>query len=147
VDDGVVEAGVVAATVDGALSNTATTGLILGGGAVGAGVLVLTLTVLAIRRGARAEALERARQRQVHTTTHSRPKRAATGTAVDELGAHDGYPSQPYSAQDPGSHKPYSRPYKVPRQEAHGSTNGHRPPGSTATGIPTTPYSPPDDGS
>ncbi|MBR7837541.1 hypothetical protein KDL01_29955, partial [Actinospica durhamensis] len=58
---------------------------------------------------------------------------------------HDPYPPQPYSTKEPRTHKPYSRPYKVPRQEQHGSTNGHRPPDSTATGIPTTPYTPPDD--
>src|SRR6185312_11083219 len=36
-----------------ALSDTAATGLILGGGALGCGLLVLGLTVLALRRGAR----------------------------------------------------------------------------------------------
>ena len=136
-------------TVDGALSNTAATGVILGAGALGSGLLVLTLTVLAIRRGARAEELERQRERPVRTAARSRTKRAAAVTAVDELGAHDPYPRQPYSAGEPGSHQPYSRPYKVPKQEAHGlangHSNGHRPPGTAATGIPTTPYAPPDE--
>jgi hypothetical protein len=133
--------------LDGALSDTAATGLILGGGALGCGLLVLGLTVLAIRRGARAEALERQQRQRVRAAAaHSRTKRSAAGTAVDELGAYDPYPPQPYSAQEPNSHKPYSRPYRLPRQEKpNGATNGHRPPDSTAAGIPSTPYTPPDD--
>ena len=131
--------------LDGALSDTAATGLILGGGAVGCGLLVLGLTVLAIRRGARAEALERQHRQRVRATARSRARAAAPGTAVDEAGAHDAYPPQPYSAHEPKSHRPYSRPYRVPRQDTHGTTNGHRPPGSTAAGIPGTPYPPPED--
>lgn len=127
--------------LDSALSNTAATGLILGGGALGSGLLVLGLTVLALRRGAKEEARERQRRQRVRATAHSRTARSA-GTAVDELGAHDPYPPQPYSSQDPGSHQPYSRPYKVPKQESHGKTNGHRPPGS---GFPTAPYASPED--
>lgn len=122
--------------LDGALSNTAATGLILGGGALGAGLLVLGLTVLALRLNARDEARERDHRQQVRATARSRTSRSA-GTTVDELGAHDPYPPQPYTPQDPGSHQPYSRPYRVPKQESHGKTNGHRPPGS---GFPTTPY-------
>jgi len=85
-----------------ALSDTAATGLILGGGALGCALLVLGLTVLAVRRGAREE-------------------------------------------REAKKHLPYSTPYKVPRQEQHGSTNGHRPPNSTGSGIPSTPYAPPHD--
>jgi hypothetical protein len=140
--------------LDGALSDTASTGLILGGGAVGCGLLVLGLTVLALRRGARAEALERERRQRVRATAHTRSKRASAaaaaaaatkGTAVGELGAHDPYPPQPYSSHEPGSHQPYSRPYRVPKQEPHAATNGHRPAGTNATGIPGAPYTPPDD--
>lgn len=128
----------------GALDNTAATGLILGGGAVGSGLLVLVLTVLALRRSAKEEARERQRRQRVRAAARSRARRSA-GTAVDELGAHDPYPPQPYSPKEPVSHRPYSRPYKVPKQESHGKTNGHRPPGSAGAGIPTAPYSPPED--
>jgi hypothetical protein len=131
--------------LDGALSDTAATGLILGGGAVGCGLLVLGLTVLAIRRGAKAEALERRHRQQVRATARSRARAAAAGSATDEAGPHDPYPPQPYSKHEPKSHRPYARPYRVPRQEAHGATNGHRPPGSTAAGLPSTPYPPPED--
>ena len=127
--------------LDGALSNTAATGLILGGGALGSGLLVLGLTVLALRRNAKEEARERHRLQQVRATARSRASRSA-GTAVDELGTHDPYPPQPYTPQEPASHQPYSRPYKLPRQESHGKTNGHRPPGS---GFPTTPYGGPEE--
>jgi hypothetical protein len=127
--------------LDGALSNTAATGLILGGGALGSGLFVLGLTMLALRRNAREEARERHRLQQVRATARSRASRSA-GTAVDELGTHDPYPPQPYSPQEPGSHQPYSRPYKLPRQESHGKTNGHRPPGSN---FPTAPYGGPED--
>jgi hypothetical protein len=132
----------------GALGNTAATGLILGGGAVGSGLLVLVLTVLALRRNAKEEMRERQRRQQVRAAARARARRSA-GTAVDELGAHDRYPPQPYSPQEPVSHQPYSRPYKVPKQpkqQAHGATNGHRPPGSAGAGLPKTPYSPPEDG-
>ena len=98
-------------SVDGALSNTASAGLILGAGAVGSGLLVLALTVLAVRRGARAAKLER-------------------------LGERSG----PYPRS--------SIPYTLPRQDspalANGRSTGHRPPGSPAAEIPTTPYSPPE---
>lgn len=47
----------------GALSDTASAGLILGAGAVGSGLLVLGLTVLAVRRGARAAERERLGER------------------------------------------------------------------------------------
>ena len=93
----------------GALSDTAATGLILGGGALGCGMLVLGLTVMAVRRGAKAEALERRRKQQVRAAARSRSAHranasaASAGTAVDELGAHDPYPPQPYSAQEPRS--------------------------------------------
>jgi len=103
--------------VEGALSNTAATGLILGSGAIGSGLLVLGLTVLAIRRGARAEREQRRRA----ATTRAR----ATGRATDAPGGHDPYPRQPYSAAEPTSHRPYSRPYKVPEQGSPGLTNGH----------------------
>jgi hypothetical protein len=136
-----------------ALSQNADAGLILGGGALGCGLLVLGLTVLALRRGAREEEKARTAQK-VHAgavgqrgARPTRPGRSARATRGGEREStpHDPYPPQPYSSQEPKTHKPYSRPYKVPRQEQHGSTNGHHPPGSAATGIPTTPYTPPDD--
>ena len=134
-----------------ALSDNAAAGLILGGGALGCGLLVFGLTMLAVRRSAREEQEERATQKVVAGAVGQRPGRArGRGARAGRVGAgveapHDPYPPQPYSTREPHTHKPYSRPYKVPRQEQHGSTNGHRPPDSTATGIPTTPYTPPDD--
>jgi hypothetical protein len=145
-----------------ALTDTAATGLILGGGALGCGLLVLGLTVLAVRRGEREEQRARAAQkvaagtvrqgdeqptratRTARTGRTGRGGRSGRSRSRAELG-HDPYPPQPYSPQEPKTHQPYSRPYKVPRQEQHGSTNGHRPPDSTGTGLPTTPYPPPDD--
>lgn len=148
-----------------ALTDTAATGLILGGGALGCALLVLGLTVLALRRGAREEQRAQAAQKVAAGAvgqSSRRPTRAArtgrTGRAGrggrggrarsgSEFG-HDPYPPQPYTSQEPKTHKPYSRPYKVPRQEQHGKTNGHRPPGSTGstgTELPTTPYTPPED--
>ncbi|WP_034265184.1 hypothetical protein [Actinospica robiniae] len=142
-----------------ALTDTAATGLILGGGALGCGLLVLGLTVLALRRGAREEQRAQAAQkvaagavRQGGEQPTRAPRTGRTGRAGRggrsrsraELG-HDPYPQQPYSSQEPKTHQPYSRPYKVPRQEQHGSTNGHRPPDANGTGLPTTPYTPPDD--
>ena len=93
--------------VESALSNTASAGLILGGGALGCAVLVVGLTVLAVRR--------RASEEPVH------PEQAAR----NEPGAHDAYPQQPYSAAEPASHRPYSKPYTVPEQDAAGLRNGH----------------------
>jgi len=142
-----------------ALSDTAATGLILGGGALGCGLLVLGLTVLALRRGAREEQRARAEQKVVAGAVGQgggRPARGPRGGRAGRAGrggrsrpgselGHDPYPQQPYSPQEPKTHKPYSRPYKVPRQEQHGSTNGHRPPDANGTGIPTRPFTPPDD--
>lgn len=99
----------------GALSDTVATGLILGGGALGSALLVLGLTVLAVRRGNRAEAAER--------------RRAAVARALrDRMAAppdHDPYPQQPYSPREPTSHQPYSRPYTLPKQGSAGVSNGH----------------------
>lgn len=145
-----------------ALSDTAATGLILGGGALGCGLLVLGLTVLALRRGAREEQDARPAAKVVAGAVQQgggRPARGSRGGRAGRAGrpargwrsrpgselGHDPYPQQPYSSQEPKTHKPYSRPYKVPRQEQHGSTNGHRPPDANGT-IPTGPYTPPDDG-
>lgn len=113
------------AGLESSLSSTAATGLILGAGALGSGLLVMGLTVLAVRRGNREEELRR-RGEAARVTTRSRAKRSAARTAtLVEPGAHDAYPQQPYSTTEPRSHKPYSRPYTVPRQDSLGATNGH----------------------
>ncbi|HTJ68271.1 MAG TPA: hypothetical protein VL551_12130 [Actinospica sp.] len=104
----------------GALSDTAATGLILGAGALGSGLLVLGLTVLAVRRGNREEELRRRGEAE-----RARARRTAARIALIEPGAHDPYPQQPYSPTEPKSHQPYSRPYKLPRQGSLGATNGH----------------------
>lgn len=147
-----------------ALTDTAAAGLILGGGALGCALLVLGLTLLALRRSAREEEQARSAQkvaagavgqgdgqatRAVRGGRTGRTGRAGRGGRAGRSRrsefAHDPYPQQPYSSQEPKTHQPYSRPYKVPRQEEYGRTNGHRPPDSNGTGLPTTPYTPPDD--
>jgi hypothetical protein len=144
-----------------ALTDTAAAGLILGGGALGCALLVLGLTLLALRRSAREEEQARSAQKVAAGAVgqgDGQATRAVRGGRAGRAGrggragrsrrsefAHDPYPQQPYSSQEPKTHQPYSRPYKVPRQEEYGRTNGHRPPDSNGTGLPTTPYTPPDD--
>jgi hypothetical protein len=114
-----------------ALSGSAATGLILGAGALGSGLLVVGLTVLAVRRGNREEELRRRGTAPAAARTRARAaaraggKRAAEPDAPIVPGEHDPYPRQPYSAAEPGSHQPYSRPYKLPRQDSLGAGNGH----------------------
>ena len=98
------------AGLEGALSGTAATGLILGGGALGSGLLVVGLTVMAVRRGNREE---------------RRRRTAVRRASVPRQTEYDPYPQQPYSAGEPKSHRPYSQPYKRPRQDSLGKTNGH----------------------
>jgi hypothetical protein len=124
--------------VSGALSQAAAAGLTLGAGAAGCGLLVLGLTALAVRRGARAE---RPRKPARAGTTGAAAPGPEPDAAAVETGTHDPYPPQPYSAHEPRSHKPYSRPYRMPRQGQHGTTNGHSP----GAGLPSNPYSPPGD--
>jgi hypothetical protein len=111
-----------------ALSGTAATGLILGAGALGSGLLVLGLTVLAVRRGNRAEREQlRLRGESERAAALTRGERTAGRITLTEPGSHDPYPQQPYSAAEPGSHRPYSRPYTPPMQDSLGATNGHAP--------------------
>lgn len=114
-----------------ALSNAAATSLIIAAGAGGSFVLVLALTVLTVRRSERKA--DRERESQLAT--------------VGGGNGQDAYPPQPYSPTEPRSHRPYSRPYRIPRQDngRHGGTNGTRPNGSTGPHIPTTPWPPQDD--
>ncbi len=111
-----------------ALSDAAATGVIIAVGAGGSFALVLALTLLTFRRSERKAARER--------------ELAAVGVGSGP----DAYPPQPYSPDEPRSHRPYSRPYRIPRQDTGAaSTNGSRPAGSTGTGIPTTPWPPQED--
>jgi hypothetical protein len=113
-----------------ALSDGAATGLIIAAGAGGSFVVVLLLTLLTMRRTER----KAARERQLAT--------------VGGGNGQDAYPPQPYSAREPKSHRPYSRAYRIPRQDTgqtHGSANGSRPAGSTGTGVPTAPWPPKND--
>ena len=115
-----------------ALSDGAATVLIIALGAGGSFAVVLLATVLTIRRSARKAARERKREM----------------ATVGGGNGQDAYPPQPYSPREPKSHRPYSRPYRIPRQDsghAHGSTNGSRPTGSPGTGVPTAPWPPKDD--
>ncbi|HEU5353169.1 MAG TPA: hypothetical protein VFU65_01850 [Actinocrinis sp.] len=114
-----------------ALSDGAATGLIIGVGAGGSFALVLVLTLLTVRRSERKAI--RARQKQMAT--------------VGGGDGQDAYPAQPYSAGEPRSHRPYSREFRIPRQDnGHGSTNGSRPTGgSTGREIPMGPWPPNED--
>jgi hypothetical protein len=113
-----------------ALSDGAATGLIIAIGAGGSFTIVLAVTLLTIRRSER----KAAEARQMAT--------------VGGGNGQDAYPPQPYTAGEPRSHRPYSRQYRIPRQDAgheHGSTNGSRPAGSAGTGVPTAPWPPTSD--
>jgi hypothetical protein len=111
-----------------ALSDGAATGLIIAAGAGGSFALVLTVTVLTMRRSER----KAARERQMATVGGGQGQ------------GQDAFPPQPYSPNEPHSHRPYSRPYRIPRQESgHTSTNGSRPTGSA--GVPTSPWPPKND--
>jgi hypothetical protein len=109
-----------------ALSDGAATGLIIAVGAGGSFAIVVVVTVLTIRHSER----KAARDRQL--------------TTVGGGNGQDTYPPQPYTAEEPHSHRPYSRQYRIPRQDSgHAPTNGSRPAGST--GVPTAPWPPTND--
>jgi hypothetical protein len=113
-----------------ALSDGTATGLIIALGAGGSFAVVLLVTLLTVRRSER----KAAKARQMAT--------------VGGGNGQDAYPPQPYSPTEPRSHRPYSRAYRIPRQDSghpHGSTNGSRPAGSTGTGVPTAPWPPKND--
>jgi predicted lipid-binding transport protein (Tim44 family) len=113
-----------------ALSDGAATGLIIAVGAGGSFALVLVLTLVTVRRSERKAT--RARQNQMAT--------------VGGGNGQDAYPPQPYSPNEPRSHRPYSRQFRIPRQDnGHGSTNGSRPAGSTEKEIPMAPWPPKED--
>lgn len=109
-----------------ALSDGAATGLIIAVGAGGSFVLVVLLTVITMRRSER----KTSRERQM----------AAVGGRGD---GQDAYPPQPYSADEPRSHRPYSKQYRIPRQDTgRPSTNGSRPAESGGTGVSLGPWPP-----
>lgn len=113
-----------------ALSDGAATGLIIAVGAGGSFVLVVLVTVITMRRSE-------------HKTTQDR-QMATVGGGSGE--GQDAFPPQPYSPDEPRSHRPYSRPYQIPRQDAgRPSTNGHRPAESSGTGMPMAPWPPKND--
>jgi hypothetical protein len=112
-----------------ALSDGAATGLIIAAGAGGSFALVLGITLFTVRRAERRVA-----------------RRERKMAAVGAGNGRDTYPPQPYSPDDPRSHRPFSRTYQIPRQEGqHGATNGSRPAGSTGKGLPTAPWPPTND--
>jgi len=127
-----------------ALSNAVATGLILGLGMGCSFALVLGLTI----RAARLSNRERRRLADRPRAQSARPGRRgrARGVAGVDTAGYDPYPPQPYSAHEPASHKPYSRPYRVPAQDpqaARAESNGSRPVGSV--GLPNTPWPPTED--
>lgn len=139
-----------------AMADTTATGLIVALGAGGSFVLVLALTIRAARvsnRAGRAAAGQaqaaQARPGRARTRTRTRTRGGRSGASAGagvKTAKVDAYPPQPYSAHEPTSHGPYSRPYRVPAQdEQHGraQTNGHRPNGPV--GVPTTPWDPTED--
>ncbi|MGH6657665.1 MAG: hypothetical protein ACRDVE_20960 [Actinocrinis sp.] len=126
-----------------ALSDGAATGLIIAIGAGGSFVVVLALTVLAIRRSEREAARDHHLAAVGGAGKNGRGGRGKNTAGGPEDG-QDAYPPQPYSADRPRSHRPYSQSYKIPRQDAGPHhTNGSPPPGSS--GVPSTPW-PPTDG-
>ena len=130
---------------DLAMSDSAATGLIVGLGVGGSFVLVLALTIRAARQSNRAGAAAAGRARAAQGRS-GRLRTRPHGGADVQTGGHDRYPQQPYSAAEPASHRPYSRPYRVPAQDeqlGRAQTNGHRPTGPV--GAPTTPWSPTED--
>ncbi|HEV2637577.1 MAG TPA: hypothetical protein VGX23_20665 [Actinocrinis sp.] len=137
-----------------AMADTTATGLIVALGGGGSFVLVLALTIRAARvsnRAGRAAAGQaqaaQARPGRARTRIRTRGGRSGAGAGAGVKTAKvDAYPPQPYSAHEPTSHGPYSRPYRVPAQdEQHGraQTNGHRPNGPV--GVPTAPWDPTED--
>ena len=115
-----------------ALSDGAATGLIIGIGAGGSLLLVLAATVISVRRSVRKT---------------SRDRELATVGGGKGQDGPDAFPPQPYSPDEPRSHRPYSKPYQIPRQDnGRASTNGHRPADSGGSGVPMTPWPPTNDG-
>ncbi len=113
-----------------ALSDGAATGLVIAAGAGGSFALVLVLTLMTVRRS----------ERKAARTPESQMATVGAGKG------QDAYPPQPYSPDEPRSHRPYSRPYRIPRQDnGHGATNGTRPNGSPGTGLPMKPWPPQED--
>lgn len=114
-----------------ALSDGAATGLIIGIGAGGSFLLVVVATVISVRRSVRKT---------------SRDRELATVGGGKGRDGQDAFPPQPYSANEPRSHRPYSKQYQIPRQDnGRASTNGHRPAESTGSGVPITPWPPTND--
>jgi len=111
-----------------ALSDGAATGLIIGIGAGGSFLLVVVATLISVRRSVR----KTSRERELATVGGGK--------------GQDAFPPQPYSANEPRSHRPYSKQYQIPRQDnGRASTNGHRPAESTGSGVPMTPWPPTND--
>jgi hypothetical protein len=126
-----------------ALSDAVATGLILGLGVGFSLALVLGLTIRAARLSNRER--RAAEHPKAQPARRGRRANSRRGSAVDTAG-YDPYPPQPYSVHEPTSHKPYSRPYRVPPQESQElkvKSNGSRPAGSV--GLPTTPWPPSED--
>lgn len=114
-----------------ALSDGAATGLIIGIGAGGSFLLVIVATLVSVRRSVRKT---------------SRDRELATVGGGKGQDGQDAFPPQPYSPDEPRSHRPYSKPYQIPRQDTgRASTNGHRPAESSGTGVPMTPWPPTND--
>lgn len=118
-----------------ALSDGAATGLIIAIGAGGSFLLVVVAMMVTTRRSVRKTSQDR------EMATVGGGKRRGEGQAQQ-----DAYPPQPYSPDEPRSHRPYSKPYQIPRQDnGRASTNGHRPAESSGTGVPTAPWPPKND--
>lgn len=120
-----------------------------------AGALLFTVSLLSLmKRSEREHAPQKAPERlqKVPYDDASSASTAITASAAPPAAAAaDAYPPQPYSEKEPGSHRPYSRPYEIPRQsdgKAATNGNGSGPRGSNGlppAGIPTTPWQPPEE--
>lgn len=135
----------------GAAAGGTATKLILATGIAGA--LLFTVSLLSLMKRApeehtRETAPERLQRVPRDDASAAPPIQPVPPTAGS---ATDAYPPQPYSEQEPSSHRPYSRPYEIPRQsdgKAITNGNGSRPHGANgvpSAGIPMTPWQPPKD--
>jgi hypothetical protein len=132
----------------GAAAGGTATKLILATGIAGA--LLFTVSLLSLMKRApeehtRETAPERLQRVPRDDASAAPPIPPTAGSATDA------YPPQPYSEQEPSSHRPYSRPYEIPRQsdgKVITNGNGSRPHGANgvpSAGIPMKPWQPPKD--
>ncbi|HEY3870349.1 MAG TPA: hypothetical protein VGM10_18430 [Actinocrinis sp.] len=136
----------------GAFAGGTATKLLLATGIAGA--LLFTVSLLSLMKRSAQERTPQKAPERLQKVPHDEASaaRASESAAPSATTAADAFPPQPYSEQEPDSHRPYSRAYEIPRQSEGGKAatngNGSRPHGSNdlpPAGIPTTPWRPPKD--